>query len=209
MPRSSSRVWLVREFRPTEPRLRSPNPCCSIDLPETVSTALSILHAAGVKIALDDFGTGYASLIHLRQFPIDIIKIGPKLCAGHSDKPEQPSNRRSRHRTRGESRHRGDRRRHRASIAGATAVGARVPIWTGLPIQQGNRGQSRTAFHVKLELASDSWRSPTEGSSQRMLAVPADGEHAVWLLLAISVRARCLVTQSAWLSILLLSLIHI
>ena len=29
----------------------------------------------GVKIALDDFGTGYASLRHLKQFPVDIIKI--------------------------------------------------------------------------------------------------------------------------------------
>src|SRR6185503_6453792 len=27
------------------------------------------------KIALDDFGTGYASLRHLKQFPVDIIKI--------------------------------------------------------------------------------------------------------------------------------------
>ena len=29
----------------------------------------------GVQIALDDFGTGYASLTHLRQFPVDILKI--------------------------------------------------------------------------------------------------------------------------------------
>jgi EAL domain-containing protein (putative c-di-GMP-specific phosphodiesterase class I) len=28
-----------------------------------------------VKIALDDFGTGYASLRHLKEFPVDIIKI--------------------------------------------------------------------------------------------------------------------------------------
>ena len=33
------------------------------------------LHEAGVSIALDDFGTGYASLSHLRQFPIDKLKI--------------------------------------------------------------------------------------------------------------------------------------
>lgn len=33
------------------------------------------LRAAGMKIALDDFGTGYASLIHLKQFPIDVLKI--------------------------------------------------------------------------------------------------------------------------------------
>jgi len=28
-----------------------------------------------VRIALDDFGTGYASLTHLKQFPVDDIKI--------------------------------------------------------------------------------------------------------------------------------------
>jgi EAL domain-containing protein (putative c-di-GMP-specific phosphodiesterase class I) len=36
---------------------------------------LQRLSAAGISIALDDFGTGYASLSHLKQFPIDIIKI--------------------------------------------------------------------------------------------------------------------------------------
>jgi EAL domain-containing protein (putative c-di-GMP-specific phosphodiesterase class I) len=29
----------------------------------------------GVHIAIDDFGIGYSSLSHLKQFPIDIIKI--------------------------------------------------------------------------------------------------------------------------------------
>ncbi len=33
------------------------------------------LHDAGVLIALDDFGTGHASLSHLNQVPVDIIKI--------------------------------------------------------------------------------------------------------------------------------------
>jgi len=42
---------------------------------EYVEQALRTLHAAGVRIALDDFGTGYASLSHLKQFPVDVIKI--------------------------------------------------------------------------------------------------------------------------------------
>jgi len=42
---------------------------------EYVHRALALLNAKGVKIALDDFGTGYASLRHLKQFPVDIIKI--------------------------------------------------------------------------------------------------------------------------------------
>ncbi|WP_112661626.1 putative bifunctional diguanylate cyclase/phosphodiesterase [Microvirga flavescens] len=40
-----------------------------------VATVLKQFHDSGVRIALDDFGTGYASLIHLKQFPVDDIKI--------------------------------------------------------------------------------------------------------------------------------------
>lgn len=36
---------------------------------------LTGLKAMGVRIAIDDFGIGYSSLSHLKQFPIDIIKI--------------------------------------------------------------------------------------------------------------------------------------
>ncbi|WP_379485833.1 putative bifunctional diguanylate cyclase/phosphodiesterase [Novosphingobium soli] len=42
---------------------------------DTVERALSTLRAEGVTIALDDFGTGYASLTHLQQFPVDVLKI--------------------------------------------------------------------------------------------------------------------------------------
>ncbi|MDO4967073.1 MAG: EAL domain-containing protein [Lachnospiraceae bacterium] len=36
---------------------------------------LDKIKALGVKIALDDFGTGYSSLNHVREIPIDVIKI--------------------------------------------------------------------------------------------------------------------------------------
>ena len=42
---------------------------------ECVEQALKTLSAAGMKIALDDFGTGYASLAHLNQFPVNILKV--------------------------------------------------------------------------------------------------------------------------------------
>jgi diguanylate cyclase (GGDEF)-like protein/PAS domain S-box-containing protein len=42
---------------------------------EYVDRALHLLSAEGMRIALDDFGTGYASLSHLKQFPVDVIKI--------------------------------------------------------------------------------------------------------------------------------------
>jgi diguanylate cyclase (GGDEF)-like protein/PAS domain S-box-containing protein len=40
-----------------------------------VEKALKTLSAHGISIALDDFGTGFASLSHLKQFPVDILKI--------------------------------------------------------------------------------------------------------------------------------------
>lgn len=42
---------------------------------EFVARALKALNEAGVRIALDDFGTGYSSLSHLRDFPVDVVKI--------------------------------------------------------------------------------------------------------------------------------------
>ena len=33
------------------------------------------LSAMGIGIAIDDFGTGFSSLSHLRQLPVDLIKV--------------------------------------------------------------------------------------------------------------------------------------
>lgn len=40
-------------------------------------TTLSRLRGYGVTITIDDFGTGYSSLGHLKQLPIDALKIDP------------------------------------------------------------------------------------------------------------------------------------
>lgn len=65
-------------------RAEIPTRCFQLEITETVflgrgaeyvHRALALLNLRGVKIALDDFGTGYASLRHLKQFPVDIIKI--------------------------------------------------------------------------------------------------------------------------------------
>lgn len=40
-----------------------------------VREELALLHEAGFEIAFDDFGTGFASLTHLKQLPLDRIKI--------------------------------------------------------------------------------------------------------------------------------------
>ncbi len=61
-----------------------PHDCLQVEITETVfmgrgaeyvERALRLLHDAGIRVALDDFGTGYASLSHLKQFPVDIVKI--------------------------------------------------------------------------------------------------------------------------------------
>lgn len=55
---------------------------------EYVERALKELSSAGVKIALDDFGTGYASLSHLKQFPVNIIKIDRSFIRDLHEDPE-------------------------------------------------------------------------------------------------------------------------
>jgi EAL domain-containing protein (putative c-di-GMP-specific phosphodiesterase class I) len=40
-----------------------------------VERALRVLSANGIRISLDDFGTGYSSLSHIKDFPVDILKI--------------------------------------------------------------------------------------------------------------------------------------
>src|SRR3569623_916581 len=42
---------------------------------DAVLNACKVLKQGGVRIAFDDLGTGFASLTHLRDFPVDTIKI--------------------------------------------------------------------------------------------------------------------------------------
>src|SRR6185369_450087 len=42
--------------------------------PATIAT-LEALRRMGVRVVIDDFGTGYFSLSHLRQFPVDVLKV--------------------------------------------------------------------------------------------------------------------------------------
>lgn len=61
-----------------------PPSCLEVEVTESVFLGQNIavvrrelqtLRDAGVTIALDDFGTGYASLTHLQQFPVSVLKI--------------------------------------------------------------------------------------------------------------------------------------
>jgi EAL domain-containing protein (putative c-di-GMP-specific phosphodiesterase class I) len=50
--------------------------------PEMTIERLHQLRTLGVRIALDDFGTGYSSLSHLRDLPLDFVKIAKPFVDG-------------------------------------------------------------------------------------------------------------------------------
>lgn len=54
---------------------------------ETVDR-LHALKRRGVKFALDDFGRGYSSLVYLRRFPFDTLKIDREFVRGIESAPE-------------------------------------------------------------------------------------------------------------------------
>ena len=56
-----------------------------------VRRALHKLHDAGVQIALDDFGTGYSSLSHLRDYPVDVVKVDQSFVQQVTHKPQMAS----------------------------------------------------------------------------------------------------------------------
>jgi diguanylate cyclase (GGDEF)-like protein len=46
---------------------------------------LGEIQGLGVRIAIDDFGTGYASLSHLQQMPVDVLKVDRSFLAALND----------------------------------------------------------------------------------------------------------------------------
>jgi diguanylate cyclase (GGDEF)-like protein/PAS domain S-box-containing protein len=83
-PAEFSQTGLVDNMLRTFDWLKVPAAKFEVEVTETVllgrnsdnvSSALAQFKQHGMQIALDDFGTGYASLTHLKQFPVDHIKI--------------------------------------------------------------------------------------------------------------------------------------
>lgn len=74
-----------------------PAHCLELEVTETVflgrgadyvGTALRVLSTNGIAIALDDFGTGYASLTHLKQYPVNCIKVDRSFVSGIESDPD-------------------------------------------------------------------------------------------------------------------------
>ena len=55
---------------------------------EETAARLSAIKQFGVRVAIDDFGTGYSSLAHLRQFPVDALKIDRSFITGLANNHE-------------------------------------------------------------------------------------------------------------------------
>jgi diguanylate cyclase (GGDEF)-like protein len=56
--------------------------------PEQTARRLHAVKDLGVRIAIDDFGTGYSSFAHLKQFPVDALKIDRSFISQVSENPE-------------------------------------------------------------------------------------------------------------------------
>jgi diguanylate cyclase (GGDEF)-like protein len=57
------------------------------DRPNALDT-LRELKNLGVSLAIDDFGTGHSSIVNLKSFPVDIIKMDPSMVEGVDKDPE-------------------------------------------------------------------------------------------------------------------------
>jgi EAL domain-containing protein (putative c-di-GMP-specific phosphodiesterase class I) len=58
-----------------------------MDEGDGAAAALCALKRRGVRISIDDFGTGHSSLAHLKDFPVDTLKVDRSFIAALGDDP--------------------------------------------------------------------------------------------------------------------------
>ena len=93
--RQIARPGLVGEFLQTLDAHSLTPDALLIEVTETVLVSdAELAHAvltqaadSGIRVALDDFGTGYSSLTHLRDFPVDVVKIDQSFVAAMLGNP--------------------------------------------------------------------------------------------------------------------------
>jgi diguanylate cyclase (GGDEF)-like protein/PAS domain S-box-containing protein len=99
-PRQVAEPGLVRTVAQALERSGLPPGALSLEVTETsllevspsTTRNVTALKELGVRLVLDDFGTGYSSLQHLRDLPVDMVKIDRSFVANitnpHPPRPE-------------------------------------------------------------------------------------------------------------------------
>ncbi len=59
-----------------------------LDDTDTARAVMGALKDLGVRLSVDDFGSGYSFLFHLKQFPVDELKIDRSFIAGLADRQD-------------------------------------------------------------------------------------------------------------------------
>ncbi len=86
-PATMARLLRLHAVRPEEITLEITESALMVD-PTQARAVLAELTALGVRVAIDDFGTGYSSLSHLKQLPVDEVKIDQSFIRGMETAPK-------------------------------------------------------------------------------------------------------------------------
>ena len=111
--------------------------------PAEALATMATLRELGVSLALDDFGTGHSSLAHLREFPIDSLKIAREFVSGLPARSRRQRLRRRDRAARVVARPRGRRRGRRIGATGRDRARVRLHLRAGLSLRRPARPARR------------------------------------------------------------------